>query len=111
MYSMRSFGQGYASIGKFNALMNIPPPITKNNFETLRQHHLPNNKIASFTKDVTEETVRDAAIELHNNTANTNNSATVQQIPVFRVMGNMRSQRFFKQNGVFAAISLDNGEF
>ena len=36
MYSMRSFGQGYASIGKFNALMNIPTPITKNNFETLR---------------------------------------------------------------------------
>ena len=71
MYSMRSFGQGYTSIGKFNALMNIPPPITKNDFETLV------NKIASLTKDVTEQTMRDAAIELHNNTANTNNSATV----------------------------------
>ena len=30
VYSVRSLGQSYTGIGKFNALMNIPPPMTKN---------------------------------------------------------------------------------
>ena len=40
--SVRFIRQGYTSREKFNALMNIPPPMTKNNYETLA------NKIASF---------------------------------------------------------------
>ena len=71
VYFMRSLGQRYTSIEKFNALMNIPPPMTKNSYETVT------NKIASFTKDVTEETMGDATIEIHYNTSSTNNSATV----------------------------------
>ena len=70
MYSMRYLGKCYTSTEKFNALMNIPPPMTKNNYETLAI------KIASFTKDDAEETMRDAVIEIHN-TSNTYNSATV----------------------------------
>ena len=37
--------------------MNIPPPMTKNNYET------ETNKIASFTKDVAEETMGDATLK------------------------------------------------
>ena len=69
---MHFLRQAYASTEKFNALMNIPPPMATNNYyETLA------NKIKSFTKDVAEVTMRDATIEIHNNTSNTNNSATV----------------------------------
>ena len=57
VYFMRSLGQRYTSIEKFNALMNIPPPMTKNNYET------ETNKIASFTKDVAEETMGDATLK------------------------------------------------
>ena len=71
VYSMRFLGQGNKSIETFYALMNIPPSMTKNNYET------PANKIASFTKDVAERTMCDASIEIHNNTSITNNSATV----------------------------------
>ena len=71
-------GQGYKSIETFYALMNIPLSMTKNNYETSA------NKIASFTKDVAEHTMRDAAIEIHNNTSNTNNSATVVDTRDFR---------------------------
>ena len=51
VYSMRFLGQGNKSIETFYALMNIPPSMTKNNYET------PANKIASFTKDVAERTM------------------------------------------------------
>ena len=71
-------GQGYKSIETFYALMNIPLSMTKNNYETSA------NKIASFTKDVAEHAMRDAAIEIHNNTSNTNNSATAVDTPDFR---------------------------
>ena len=49
--------QGYTSIEKFNALMNISPPMTKNTYETLA------NNIALFAKDVPEE--KGAAMEIH----------------------------------------------
>ena len=70
MYPMRYLGKCYTSTEKFNALMNIPPPMTKNNYETLAI------KIVSFTKDDAEETMRDAVTEIHN-TSNTYNSANV----------------------------------
>ena len=57
VYSMRS-GQGYISIEKINGLPNIPPPMTKNNYETLT------NNIALFAKVVTEETMKGAAIKM-----------------------------------------------
>ena len=54
--------------------------MTKNNYETSA------NKIASFTKDFAEKTMRDAVfIKIHNNTSNTHNSAIVVDTSV-RVM-------------------------
>ena len=77
---MQSLGQRYTSKGKFNALINIEWSNDKSNYETSA------NKIASFTKDFAEKTMRDAAvIKIHNNTSNTNNSAIVVDTSV-RVM-------------------------
>ena len=33
IYSMRSLGQGYCGIKKFTAHMNLPPPMTQNNYD------------------------------------------------------------------------------
>ena len=103
VYSVRFIGQGYTSIEKFNALMNIPPLMTTNNYEKLA------NKIVSFTKDIAEETMRDAAIEIHSNTSNTNTSATVVD-PSVLCDGVWDIRSFLSNNGVFAVISLDNGK-
>ena len=103
VYSVRFIGQGYTSIEKFNALMNIPPLMTTNNYEKLA------NKIVSFTKDIAEETMRDAAIEIHSNTSNTNTSATVVG-PSVLCDGVWDIRSFLSNNGVFAVISLDNGK-
>ena len=103
VYSVRFIGQGYTSIEKFNALMNIPPLMTTNNYEKLA------NKIVSFTKDIAEETMRDAAIEIHSNTSKTNTSATVVD-PSVLCDGVWDIRSFLSNNGVFAVISLDNGK-
>ena len=83
--------------------MNIPPLMTTNNYEKLA------NKIVSFTKDIAEETMRDAAIEIHSNTSNTNTSATVVD-PSVLCDGVWDIRSFLSNNGVFAVISLDNGK-
>ena len=66
------------------------------------------NKIASLVKDVAEETIRDAVIEIHNNILNTNNSATVVDTSVL-CDGTWHRSGFSRNNGVFTTISLDNG--
>ena len=103
VHSTRSLGKGFTSVEKINELTIIPPPITKNNYETLA------NKVASFTRAVAEETMRDPATEIHN-TSNTNNSATVVDNSV-SCDGIWHGRGFSSNNDVFNAISLDNGKF
>ena len=66
------------------------------------------NKIASLAKDVAEETMRDAVIEIHNNISNTSNSASVVDTSV-SCDGTWHHSGFSRNNGVFTTISLDNG--
>ena len=139
VHSMLSLGKGFTSVEKINELTIIPPPITKNNYETLA------NKVASFTRAVAEETMRDPATEIHN-TSNTNNSATVVdnsvscdgrrnneetiRDPAIEIHNTSKTNNsatvvdtsvscdgiwhgrgFSSNNDVFNAISLDNGKF
>ena len=62
------------------------------------------NKIASLVKNVAEETIRDAVIEIHNNILNTNNSATVVDTSVL-CDGTWHRSGFSRNNGVFTTIS------
>ena len=66
------------------------------------------NKIASLAKDVAEETMRDAVIEIHNNISNTSNSASVVDTSV-SCDGTWHHSGFSRNNGVFTTISLDDG--
>ena len=53
---MRTLGHGHSGMEKFMSLMNMPKPMTQNNYDKLV------NKIA--TKSVAEETMTDAADDL-----------------------------------------------
>ena len=57
---MRSCGQSYAGIEKFTSLMNMPRPITKNNYDKSA------NVIMKATHTVAEETIADAVEEIRN---------------------------------------------
>ena len=38
LYSMRECGQGYAGLEKLTALMNLPKPMTVNNYDKIVNH-------------------------------------------------------------------------
>ena len=101
--SVCSLGQFYTSIEKFNALMNIPLPMTKKNYAILA------NNIVSYSKDIEEVTMRDLAIQIHNNTLNKKISTFVEDTSV-SCDGTWHHRGFSSNNGVIPAISLENGK-
>jgi len=56
--AMRNIGQGYSSIVKFTALMNMPPPMTEKNYQKTTK------KVTPVTVKVAKETMKEAAAEL-----------------------------------------------
>ena len=61
VYSMRATGQGYAGIEKFTMLMNMPMPMTNNNYDKIV------GVIATNIKSVAEETMSEACVDIRNN--------------------------------------------
>jgi len=51
---MRACGQGYAGVETFTTLMNMPKPMTENNYKSVVL------KFVESTKEVAEETMSDA---------------------------------------------------
>ena len=51
---MRACGEGYAGLEKMTVLMNLPKPMTANNFDKIV------NRLNVAAKVVTNETMRDA---------------------------------------------------
>ena len=65
---MRSLGLGYAGIEKFNTLKNIPKPMTIKNYNKTV------SKIKKVVKTVAEETMDDAAKEILDSAASTDDT-------------------------------------
>ena len=63
VYSMRAIGQGFAGLETFTTLMNMPRPMTKNNY----------NKIASSFAKVTETVANETMEEAVNDIKESNN--------------------------------------
>ena len=55
---MTACGQGYAGLEKLAALMNLPKPMTANNYDKIV------NRLNVVAKEVANETTRDASEEL-----------------------------------------------
>ena len=58
IYSMRSCGQGFSSIEKFTALMNMPKPMTKKNYNAAVE------LMSEATSDIANQTMINAANEI-----------------------------------------------
>ena len=99
-YTVRSLGLGYAGIEKFNTLKNIPKPMTIKNYNKTV------SKIKKVVKTVAEETMDDAAKEILDSAASTDDTVDTS------VSGDGTWQRkgFSSFNGLFAAISIESGK-
>ena len=62
VYTMRVLGHGHSGIEKFTSLMNMPKPMTQNNYDKIAA------KILNVTKAVAEETMSDAATRISGKT-------------------------------------------
>ena len=65
---MRSCGQSYAGVSTLCSLMNMPKPMTANNYDKLAK------RFAEVTQQVAEETMMDAANEIRENNPETDSS-------------------------------------
>ena len=98
-YTMRTLGQGHAGIQKFTSLMDMPNPMTRNNYDKLVA------KVSSVTKLVAEETMHDAAEDIRNGCSETDIINTSVSCD-----GSWQRRGFSSLNGVVTAISIDNGK-
>jgi hypothetical protein len=98
VYTMRSLGHGHAGLEKFTSLMNIPPPMTRNNYDKLAK------TISKVVKKVAIETMCDAAAEIRHD-SNTDIVDTGVSCD-----GTWQRRGFSSYNGVMTAISIDSGK-
>ena len=97
---MRSLGDGYAGNEKFNTLMNIPQPMT------VKSYNKTFSRIKKVVKTVAEETIDDAAKEIHDSAASTDDIVNT----IVSGDGTWQQKGFSIFNGVFAAISIKSGK-
>ena len=99
---MRTIGQGYSSLEKFTASMNMPRPMTQSNFNAAV------NKMTKVVVDIAESTIADAAKQLRT-TAGMNNDEGILDVGV-SCDGTWQRRGYSSLNGSFTAISLDSGK-
>jgi hypothetical protein len=98
VYTMRTLGQGHAGLERFTTLMDMPKPMTRNNYDKTII------KLAKITKSIAEETMADAAEELKGERGD-----EVVDISV-SVDGSWQRRGYSSNNGVTTAISVDTGK-
>ena len=97
IYTMRVLGQGYSGIKKFTNLMNMPTPMTNNNYDKQVK------TISKIVKEVADESMSDAADALKcgsNEIVDTDVSCD----------GSWQRRGYASLNGVVTAISITNGK-
>ena len=99
VYAMRALGQGHSGMKKFTTLMNMPQPMTQNNYDKLAV------KIGAVAQKVAEDTMFDAVSELRKHA----NNDEICDIGV-SCDGTWQRRGFSSLNGVFSALSMDTGK-
>ena len=102
VYTMRTLGHGHAGIENFCTLMNMPKPMTQNNYDKLVL------AISAATKEIAEQTMLDAANDLreHNGALETD----IVDIDASSD-GSWQRKGFSSLNGVVTVISVETGKF
>ena len=97
-YAMRSISNGYSSIQKFSALINLPQPMTAKSY---------NKSVSSLLNaayEVAEETMIDAANELKGDSTDDVVDASISKD------GSWQRRGYSSLNGTFTAMSLKTGK-
>ena len=97
VYTMRSCGQGYAGLENFTSFMNMPKPMTQNNFDKIVK------TVSHCAKAVAREIMNDAAEEIRKS------DPSIVYTGV-SVDGSWQRRGFSSLNGVVTAISMDPGK-
>ena len=71
VYSMRACGHGYADLEKLTTLMNLPTPMTANNYDKIV------NQLNVVAKEVVNETIRDASKDLISRSKDPNDDTVI----------------------------------
>ena len=101
IYAMRACGQGHAGVEKFTTLMDMPKPMTKNNYNKVVK------KLVTATETVAKETMSDAIEELRS--ASSVSPDSVMDIAISQD-GTWQRRGHSSLNGCVAAVSMDNGK-
>jgi len=104
VYTMRSCGQGYSGVSTLCTLMNMPKPMTANNYDKLAK------RFAKVTQEVVEETMMDCANEIRaNNPESVNNDDDIVDTAISHD-GTWQRRGYSSLNGCTAAISMETGK-
>ena len=101
VYGSRSCGIGYSSLRKFNSLLNLPPPLTRNNYT------LASKWILESVKDVAKETMLVAAKET--TSSNSKDEHGVVNCGV-SCDGTWQKRGYSSLNGAYTVLSIDTGK-
>ena len=101
VYAMRSCGQGFSGIEKFTSLMNMPKPMTRNNYDKIVK------KFVKVSEKVANETMNDAVKELRSE-ASDSSSDSVIDVSISQ-NGTWQRRGHSSLNGCVAALSMDTG--
>ena len=97
VYTFRALGQGYSGITKFTSLMNMPTPMTHNNYDKVVAN------VCNVTKDVALEKMQDATNEIKGEEEGMVNTAV-------SVDGSWQKRGYYSFHGVVTAISMESGK-
>ena len=99
VYSMRSIGQGHSGIETFCTLMDMPKPLTKNNYKKIVDHIVP------VVQDVANDTMRDAVNDLRRR--NGNEETDVPLDIGVSCDGTWQRRGYASHNGIMNVLSID----
>ena len=96
---MRACGQGYGGLQTFSAVMDLPGPMTSNNYNKIVDN------LSTAAKGVAEETMQEAVRELR---SDTDNEPTIDA--EVSCDGTWQRRGYSSRNGVVSVISMKTGK-
>ena len=101
VYAMRACGQGFTGVERFATFLNMPKPMTANNYEKI------SNKSKEAVKNIAEKTMYDAATEIKFKLAA--NDDTIVDTAI-SCDGTWQRRGYSSLNGIVTIISMENGK-
>ena len=102
--AFREIGKGHKALSTFSTFMNMPPPMTKNNFQKI------NESLLKAYTTVAEESILEAGKELHE-TLSVENSAANEIVDCqVSVDGTWQKRGYSSLNGMVTLLSSSTGK-